>query len=98
MEGLNQENQESRENGKNVHIKTQFLRHGEKSSFYGDLSEKGIEDAKKYGREFPSSEGGVKGFHSHIKRSKDTLENIIQEVESEKKYKSRPRNELLLND
>ena len=97
-EGLEQKSFESKENGRNVHIRAKFVRHGEKSSFDGDLTEKGVEGAKKYGREFEPLKDRVKGFYSHIKRSKDTLENITQEIDTEKKYKSRPRNDLILND
>lgn len=89
---------ESKENGRNVHIRAKFIRHGEKNSFDGGLTDKGVENAKEYGREFKPLRDGVKGFHSQIKRSKDTLENITQEIDVEKKYKSRQRNDLLLND
>lgn len=97
-EGVEQKFFESKENGRNVHIRAKFVRHGEKSSFDGGLTDKGVEDAKEYGREFEPLEDGVKGFYSHIKRSKDTLENITQEIDTEKKYKSRQRNNLILND
>lgn len=67
---------ESREKyGENIEMIIDLIRHAEKSDLEGGLTEKGKEEAKKYGEklktEFPES-AGVKVYHSGVERAEKT--------------------------
>jgi len=83
--------------GENVLISTKFIRHAEKGSFNGGLTPKGVGDAKAYGQAMEVHKDGIKGYFTPIERSQHTLDNIIGEVDAEKKFNSRLRYNLTYN-
>lgn len=67
---------ESREKrGENIEMTIDLIRHAEKGSLEGDLTEKGREEAKEYGKKlktkFPES-AGIKVYHSGVGRAEET--------------------------
>ncbi|MBU0722870.1 histidine phosphatase family protein [Patescibacteria group bacterium] len=87
---------ESREKyGENIEMIIDLIRHAEKSDLEGGLTEKGKEEAKKYGEkirtEFPES-AGVKVYHSGVKRAEETGKLL----KGESKFIERQREPLTL--
>lgn len=91
------EKEPTKERGKDVRIVVSVIRHGEKTTEQ-NLSELGLEEAKKMGRkkEIPSS--GIKGYTSPFERASKTLEAILEGIKKQPQapriFKSRVRFEL----
>ena len=81
--------------GENIEMIIDLIRHAEKSSLEGGLTEKGEEEAKEYGEklrtEFPES-AGVKVYHSGVERAKKTGKLLKRES----KFIERQRESLTL--
>jgi len=81
--------------GENIEMIIDLIRHAEKSDLEGGLTEKGKEEAKKYGEklrtEFPES-AGVKVYHSGVERAKETGKLL----KGESKFIERQRESLTL--
>ncbi len=92
------ENKEDKEKyGENVEMTIDLIRHAEKSSLEGGLTEKGKEESKEFGeqlrKDFPES-AGVKNYHSGVERVKETGELIKGEND---RFTERQRDPLALS-
>jgi broad specificity phosphatase PhoE len=67
------ESKESAERGRNINIEIDFIRHGEKESFYGNLTDRGKQDAENYGKG-----KNAKAYHSPVTRAEETGKNIAK--------------------
>lgn len=84
--------------GRNVEIRAYFLRHGPKDVESGRLTEEGATASKEYGERLqPSSSGEkyiLKAYTSEIDRAKETAEAIVDNVNTNRKGRTRIKLEL----
>lgn len=84
--------------GRNIEIRAFFLRHGAKYEESGGLTQEGKQASGKFGEEFePISAGDkylLKAYTSEIGRSKDTADEIVRNVNTERKGYTRIKLEL----
>lgn len=80
MENIELKNNENFEDNNKKRIRIILMRHGEKSSYHGDLTEGGKEKATEIGKNLS---GATKFYHTFISRTKQTAEAIAKGIPNE---------------
>lgn len=92
------ETKEQGQFGRNIEIRAFFLRHGAKYEESGGLTQEGKQAAGKFGEAFEpistSDKYLLKAYTSEIGRSKDTADEIVRNVNTERKGHTRIKLEL----
>lgn len=93
-----QKKEQKEKYGENIEVVIDLIRHAEKSSFEGGLTEIGEKNSEDWGQKIKeefSDSAGVKVYHSGQERAERTA--MLIEEGSKTKYKKRQRNSLVLS-